>query len=168
VLWGVDDHLLPDRAPGAVLEVMDLIEDHQADLFESGRLGIDHVSKHLCCHHDDLGVTIDHVVAREQAHPLRSVSGHQVRILLIGEGFDRGGVERPLPTRARQMDRGLRHEGLPRPGGSGDDHRLPVRDRLCRLDLEVIRFERKLGPEGLERVGGSRGPHFLRTRRTSQ
>ena len=97
ILGSVDDHLLPDGAPGPVLEIVHLVQDHETDLVEPGSLGIDHVAKHLGRHDDDLGIPVDHVVPGQQSNPFRPVSGYEIREFLVGQCLDGSGVERALP-----------------------------------------------------------------------
>ena len=73
VLREVDDHLLPDRAPVGVLEVVDLVEHHPLEPLERARSGVDHVAQHLGGHHDDRRVAVDRVVAGEQSDLLGAV-----------------------------------------------------------------------------------------------
>ena len=101
ILRRVDDHLFPDGAPGPVLEIVHLVQDHETDLVESGPLGIDHVAEHLGRHDDDLGIPVDHVVPGQQPNPSRSVSGDEIRELLVGQCLYGRRVERALPSRAR-------------------------------------------------------------------
>ena len=89
---GVDDHLLPDRPPETILQVVDFIEH---DRIHGGKVGagVDHVAEHLGGHHHDRGVMVDGVVSGEQSDPAGPINLPEVTELLVGKGFQRGGVK---------------------------------------------------------------------------
>ncbi len=137
----VDDHLLPHRPPVGVLEVVDLVEHDEAQVLEVPA-GVDHVAEDLGGHHDHLGVSVDAVVAREQADSVGAVAPHQVAVLLVRQGLDRRRVEDPAVVLGQHpVDGVLGHHGLAGSGRSGDQHRLPPVDGRDRLLLERVEDE---------------------------
>ena len=71
--WREDDDLLPHPPAEGVLEVVDLVEDHEAEGHQLDRLGEQHVTQHFSGHHDHVGVAVDRRVAGQQSHPVGSV-----------------------------------------------------------------------------------------------
>ena len=144
---GVDDDLLPHRAPVGVLQVVDLVEDHVAQPVEGRRGGVDHVAQHLGGHHHHRRVAVDGVVPGQQADRLGAVAADQLPVLLVGQGLQRGGVEglgarrrgpgprrtgppRSCPIRsARPPPRSPRHRGRRGPGAGTRRARSPARRR---------------------------------------
>ena len=141
VVGCVDDHLLPHRTAVRVLEVVDLVEHDPREGVEGPGAGVDHVAEDLGGHHHDRRVTVDGVVPGQEADVRGAVAPDQVEELLVRQGLDRRGVERPLARRQRQLDGPLGHHGLARPGGRGDEDRSAVVDRRDRLDLEAVEDE---------------------------
>jgi hypothetical protein len=138
---GVDDDLLPHRAPVGVLQVVDLVEDDVAQVVQGARPCIDHVAEHLGRHHHDGCVTVDGVVAGEQPDPIGAESAQEVAVLLVRQRLDRGGVERLGPRGQRHVDRVLGHERLACAGRRGHQHRLVPVDGVERHDLELVELE---------------------------
>ncbi len=160
----MDDHLLPDRSPEPVLEVVDLVQDHELDPIETARTGIDHVAENLGRHDDDVGVAIDYVVAREESNLLGPVLVGQITELLVREGLDGSRVEDPLAVCQRFVDRRLGDERFPGTCGSRDHHGIAGVDHRDCFPLELVGFEWEGGEESLDRLA-----HRLRrVRRTSQ
>jgi hypothetical protein len=138
---GVDDDLLPHRAPVGVLEVVDLVEHHVAQPVEGRRAGVDHVAEDLGGHHDDGGVAVDGVVAGEEAHGPRPVRPHQVAVLLVGQRLEGRGVER-LPALGQGLGDGvLGHHRLPRPGRGRHQDRPAGVEGVEGAQLERVRLE---------------------------
>ena len=157
---GVDDHLLPDRPPETILQVVDLVE---YDRVHGGQIGagVNHVAEHFGGHHHDRGVMVDDVIAGEQTDPLAPVNLPEVAELLVGEGFQGGGVEHPFGVGQAQMDSRLGDQGLTGTGRGGNHHRLAHFHHFGRLHLKGVRGEREGIEEGMYL-------HFLRVRRISQ
>ncbi len=149
VLWKVDHHLLPDRAPIGILEEVHFVEHDETEVVQEPRAAVDHVAQDLGGHHDDGGVTVDRVVPGQQAHVVLAVHGDEVTELLVRERLDRRRVERPLPREASEVDAVLRHDGLAAPGRHRNDHVLATIERIERIDLESIDAERVLRDECL-------------------
>ena len=61
---------------------MHLVHDDEAEVVEDPPL-VEHVAQDLGGHHDDVGIGVDRVVAREQADPRRADPFAQVAILLV-------------------------------------------------------------------------------------
>jgi hypothetical protein len=114
----VDDDLLPHRSPEAVLQVVDFVEDHETDVVDRRRVGVDHVAQHLGRHHDDLGAAVDDVVAGEQPDPVGAVRADQIAELLVGERLDRRRVEHPGPALAARWMAASATRVLPAPVGA--------------------------------------------------
>ena len=108
----VDDHFLPDRAPVSVLQVMNLVENHIPQSVERRRRSVDHVAQDLGRHDDDRGGAVDRVVPGEQAYLLGSVTANQFPVLLVGQCFEGGGVERLAAGIESAVHRILGHDGL--------------------------------------------------------
>ena len=112
-VWGeVDDHFLPHGPAVGVLQEVHLVEHDHRQVAQSGAVAVDHVAQHFGGHHHHVGVGIDRVVAGEQTNPVRAQPCHEVVILLVGQGFDRRGVERPLAPCDDGVDGVLGHHGL--------------------------------------------------------
>ena len=90
-----DQHLFPDSASVGILDEVHLIEDDEAERSKGSCVGQQHVAEDLGRHHDDLGLRTDCGVACQQTDALRSVLRHQLTELLVREGLERCGVERP-------------------------------------------------------------------------
>ena len=135
---GVDDDLLPHRASESILEVVHLVEDHEAQVCQRIDVCIDHVAEDLGGHHDDRSIAVDHVVPSQQTDQVGTVLVHEIAELLVGQRLDGRGVEDPLPAFQRQMNRHLGDQGLSRPGGCRDDHVASGFDRLGGIPLEGI------------------------------
>ena len=147
VLGEVDDDLLPHRPPEPVGEVVDLVHHHVAETAQGRRPGIHHVAQHLGGHDHHGRLAVDRRVTRQQADLRRPVDAHEVVVLLVGEGLDRGRVERLAAGRQREVDRELPHDGLACAGGSRDQHAPAGLDRLAGPDLEVVEGELQGGEE---------------------
>jgi hypothetical protein len=79
----VDQHLLPHSSPIRVLQVVDLVQDHELQALEGSALLVQHVAEHLGGHDDEGGLRIDGVVAGQQPHPAGAVAGGEVPELLV-------------------------------------------------------------------------------------
>jgi hypothetical protein len=137
----VDQHLLPDRPPDPVLEVVDLVHDHVAKAAQGRAALVQHVAEHLGGHHHHRGLAVDGVVAGEQADLGRPVAGHEVAELLVGQRLQRGGVERLAARPQGQPDRELPHHRLAGPGGRRDQRALAGGKREAAAALEVVQVE---------------------------
>ncbi len=140
VLWRVEDHLLPDRPPVAVLQVVHFVEDHEVEAGEADGIGVDHVSKDFGGHHDDGGVRVDRVVPGQQPDSLAAEPFAEVAELLVGESLQGGRVERTVSCRQREVDRVFGDDRLARAGGRRHEHRSPLVDQVeCPLLERVER-----------------------------
>ena len=148
---GLDDDLLPDRAPVGVLEVVDLVEDHVAQALEAGRPGVDHVAQHLGGHDDDRGVAVDGVVPGQQPDRLRPVAADQLAVLLVRQRLERGGVERLAALGQGPVHGVLRHHRLARPGRRGHHHAAAGVEGVEGLPLEPVQLEAAAGPRTPDR-----------------
>jgi hypothetical protein len=167
----VDDDLLPHRAAGGVLEVVDLVEHHVAQAGQRGRLRVDHVAQHLGGHHHHRGLAVDRVVAGEQADVVVAERPAEVAELLVRQRLQGRRVEDLAALGPGPGDGVLRDQRLARPGRRGDEDGLAVVEGVERPPLEGVERE---APGGLERVAhrvGARPPvrrpvgrHFLRIR----
>jgi hypothetical protein len=90
----VDEHLLPDRAADPVLQVVDLVHDHEAQAGQGRAALVEHVAQHLGGHHHHRRIAVDGVVAGEQADVGGVVARDEVAELLVGQRLQRRGVER--------------------------------------------------------------------------
>ncbi len=134
----LEDDLLPHRAAVAVLEVVDLVEDHHAQIVEIGATRVDHVSKHFGGHHHDLSVSVDGVVTGQQTDPLGSEAVAEVAELLVRERLYRCRVERAQPLAGSGIDGVVGNERLSRPCRSRDQHGSAIVEGVEREALEPI------------------------------
>jgi hypothetical protein len=139
----VDDDLLPDPAPLAILEIVDLVEHDHPDILEVRAIGIHHVAQHLGGHHHDRGGAVDRVVTGQQAHGVVAMSPAEVAELLVGQRLERSGVDGAPAHGPGPGDGGLGDHRLARPGGCRHDDGSPAIDGVGRFDLESIRGEGK-------------------------
>jgi hypothetical protein len=94
VLRGLDHDLLPHRAPGIVVDVVDLVEDHIADVVKAAGILVDQVAKDLGGHHHRRRLLVNGVLAGDQADIALAVLAFEVAELLVAEGLQRRGVDR--------------------------------------------------------------------------
>ena len=134
---GVDDHLLPHRPPGPVLQIMHLVQHHRLH-FGQVVPHVDHVAQHFGGHHHHRGAPVHRVVPGEQTHPFASVNPAQVAEFLVGQGFDGSGVKSPPAPAQAHLHRPFRHQSLARPGGGRHHHRRPPFHRLQSRCLKRI------------------------------
>ena len=66
-LGQVNDHLFPDTAAKTVGEVVHFVHHDEAKTRQRRRRRVQHVAQHLGRHHDDRRLTVDRVVAGQQA-----------------------------------------------------------------------------------------------------
>ena len=138
---GVDQDLLPDRPPVRVLEEVHLVEHDPLQAVQRRRTGVDHVAQHLGGHDHHRSVRVDGVVAGEEAHPARAEHGDQIRVLLVGQRLDRGGVEGLCANGQSPGDGVLTDDGLARPGRGRHQDVASGVDALDRLALEAVEGE---------------------------
>ena len=81
--WQVDDDLFPYLATCQILQVVDLVENHDAEIIERSRVGIDHVAQHLGRHHHDRRITIDDVISGEETDTPLAIPRAEVAKLLV-------------------------------------------------------------------------------------
>ena len=131
--WTVDDGLLPDGAPLAVVHVVALIQHHRLhprQRIVQLALAVEHVAENLRGHHHHRRLPIDGQVPREQPHPLGTERSAKIPQLLVGQGLEGGGVKYPPSMGQRPVDgvfpdqrftgprRGAHHQGLALVDGS--------------------------------------------------
>ena len=144
VVGQMQDHLFPHRAAHPVGQKMHLVHDDVRKPVQCRRIRVEHVSQHFGGHHHDVGVAVDRLVAGEQADLLRTVSAHQIVVLLVAQRLDWRGVE-ALPARGQGQVHGeLAHHRLTRAGRCADQDAVSVLQRLARAPLEVIEPKRQL------------------------
>ncbi len=141
VLGQVDDHLLPHRTAEPVGEVVHLVHDDVGEAGQGGGPRVEHVAQHLGGHDDHGGLAVERGVAGEQPHRRGTVPRHQVVVLLVAQGLDRRGVERLAPARQGEVHGELAHHRLARARRGGDQHAVPLLQRLAGLDLERVELE---------------------------
>ena len=151
----VDDHLFPHRAARGVLEIVHLVEHGVAQPVERRGARVDHVAQHLGGHHHDRRVTVDHVVAREQADVVGAVHADEIAVLLVRQCLQGRGVEGLLARVERGRDRVLGHEGLARAGRGRNEHRAAGVEDVEGAPLEVVERKRVLRDEALPQPDAS-------------
>ena len=176
----VDDHLFPDRAAEPVGEIVHLVEHDIAERGQRRRARVQHVAQDLGGHHDHRRLAVNAVIAGEQADAVRGVAADQVRVLLVGQGLDRGGVE-ALPALGQSQVHGeLTDHRLARSRRRGEQDPVTGVQRPAGADLEIVELEVIESPErgelrpvlGLAPAGGGitvrgahRGAHAIKSRR---
>ena len=148
-------HFFPDAAAVGILNEVHFVEDDGVQTAQEVRTGEQHVAEHLGGHDHHRGLWFDSRVAGQEADVLRAVGRHQVAVLLVGQRFERRGVEGLAAGLERPVHRVGRHQCLARPGGGRDEHGVSGLERLEGLELEVIGREGKLRFEipSLARLG---------------
>ncbi|SIJ32593.1 Uncharacterised protein [Mycobacteroides abscessus subsp. abscessus] len=147
----VDDHLLPHGTAEPVGEVVDLVEDDEAEVIEAARVVVEHVAQDLGGHDDDRRIPADRRVPGEESDVLGAVDGDEIGELLVAQRLDRGGVEHPGAGVHREVDGELGDDRLAGPGRRGDEDVLALLELLARLDLEVVELEVGAGEEPTQR-----------------
>ncbi|SKL34982.1 Uncharacterised protein [Mycobacteroides abscessus subsp. massiliense] len=146
VLGKVQNHLFPHRTAEPVGQEMHLVHHDVGKAMQCGRIRVQHVAQYLGGHHHHRSIRVDRRIAREQADLLGPVDGHQIVVLLVAQGLDRGGVEALAPRREGQVHREFPDDGLTRAGGRADQHTMPVLQRSTGAHLK--RIEREAQPLG--------------------
>ena len=143
---------------------MDLVEDHGVEAFEQVGSGQQHVAQHLGRHHHDWGSGFDGRVAGQEPDVLGPIGGTQLAVFLVGQGFEWSRVKGLGAAEQGPVDGVGGDEGLARSGRGRDEHAVPGVEGTKRLELEVVRRERKLGFEVplLTRRRGGPGEHGQR------
>ena len=136
----MEHDLFPDRSSKGVLEVVHLVHDDERQIVEGTSL-VEHVAQDFGGHHDDVGVGVDRVVAREQADPRRADPFAQIAILLVGERLDRGRVERASAFAQRPVDRMFGDDRLAAAGWGGDEDGSSGIEVLDGLQLKAVKGE---------------------------
>jgi hypothetical protein len=75
---------------------VDLVEDDDPQIVQDGARLVDHVAQDLRRHHDQRSLAVDAVVSCEQPDVAGRVGAREVPELLVREGLERRGVEKPL------------------------------------------------------------------------
>ena len=143
---GLDDDLLPDRAPRVLVDVVDLIENHPGHPLQGEGVVVDQVAKDLGGHHHHLGEGPDRGLAGDQADAVLAVAPAEVTELLVGEGLEGGGVEDALAAVAAfetAPDHPLRDYRLAAGGGSADQYPLMTLQGRDGLHLEGVEPKRQ-------------------------
>ncbi len=144
----VDDDLLPHGAAEAIGEVVHLVHHHVAEVRQRLRVRVQHVAQHLGGHHDDACIAVDVGVAGEEPHLVGAVDFDELPELLVRQRLHGSRVERLLAgAEHREMDRELPHDRLAGARRRGDQHAVPVFQRLAAGDLEGIEGEALDGGE---------------------
>ena len=142
-----DEDLLPHAAAVAVLNEVDLVEDHGVETLEEVGPGEEHVPQDLGRHHDHGRPWAQRGVAGQEPDVLLAVGGDELAVLLVGEGLEGRRVE-GLATRAqRTVHRVGRDERLARPGRRGDEDGMARVEGPERLLLELVEGEGQVGFE---------------------
>ena len=137
----VDDDLFPDRAAEPVGEVVDFVEDDEAEVRQSRHVVVEHIAQHFGGHDDDRRITSDRCVTGEEPDVLGPMDLGQVVELLVAQRLDRGGVEDPFALTACQLHGKFRDERLACSGRRRDQHVLALLQMPAGLDLEVVEGE---------------------------
>ena len=143
ILGQVQDHLFPHRAAHPVGQEVHLVHHHMRKSVQRIRPGVQHVAQHLGGHDHHRRVTVDRLVAGQQADVLRAVAADQIVVLLVAQRLDRRGVEALSARRQRQVHRELADDGLARAGRRAHQHAVAAFQRLTRLPLERIEPKRQ-------------------------
>ena len=134
----VQDDLLPHRAAKAVGQEVDLIHHHMRKTVERGRIGVDHVPQHLGGHDHHGCRGIDRRIAGEQTDGLRTVCPDQIRVLLVAQRLDGGGVKALRAGGQGEMHGELADDRLARAGGRTHQDAVSVGERRAGITLERI------------------------------
>ena len=164
----MQDHFLPHRAAHAVGQEVHLVHHHIGQSVQCMRIGVEHVAQHFGGHHHDVRVTVDRLVAGEQADAFGSVAGHQIVVLLVAQRLDRRGVEALPPGGQRQVHRELADDGLAGTGRGTDQDTATVLERDAGVGLKGVQGERQARGEVAQlrtRLGVRRRCGFWRHRR---
>ena len=123
MLRQVDEDFFPHRAALAVVEEVDLVEHHGAQVVQ-GLASEQHVAEDLGGHHQAGGVPPDDQVSGDQPDLVGAVQPHVVPELLVGEGLDGRGVDHLLTIGEGLLHDPVGDDGLPRAGRRTDEGRL--------------------------------------------
>ena len=138
----VDDDLLPHRPAEAIGEVVHLVHHDVAEAPQRGRVGVEHVAKHLGGHHHDPRVAVDVRVAGEKAHLVGAVHLLQLAELLIRQRLDGRRVERLVARLAhREMDGELADDRLAGARGRCDQDASTLFECAASRQLEGVERE---------------------------
>ena len=140
----VNDHFLPHRAAHLIRQVVDLVEDDDAQVAQ-GCACVDHVAQDLCRHDDDRGTGVDRRVSGRQADVIRAVQVAQLQVLLVGQCLDRRRVERAHSLLEGDVGTELADDRLSRTGGGGNEDGAASLDGIECLDLERVRGKAQRG-----------------------
>jgi hypothetical protein len=138
----VDQDFFPHGASIGVLEVVDLVHDHDIEVLEGGAPLVQHVPEHLRGHDHDGGLAVDRVVAGQEPHAAGSVLGHEIPELLVGQRLERRGVERLPSSGQGSLDGELGHHRLAGARRGGHQHGLARLQRADRPHLILVQSER--------------------------
>ena len=156
VLGKHDDHLLPHHPALGVVDVVYLVEHHPLHVPDEIRAAVQHRAQNLRGHDQTRGVRSDADVAGEQTDV--EPGALEVAELLVRDGLDRGGVNRPRAVLSRQRERVLRHRRLPGGRVRRHEHALPALETIHSLLLEHVQSEREAVRED-GRLAAKRGVH---------
>eukprot|EP00967_Tisochrysis_lutea_P135640 scaffold240983_cov30-Tisochrysis_lutea.AAC.5 len=153
--WISSSHCVTRRALAIVAESatslalgVELIKDHHAHSPAAAAedhllLLKQHVTIHLCRHHQDVRVAVDLRVTCEEPDRLTPENALQVSKLLVGERLERRSVDSSLSPRECSVEPNLSHGRLARAGGRGENHRAPLMQRVHRVELELVELKRE-------------------------
>ena len=140
----VDHDLLPRGAAFGILEIVELVEDHDAQAGEDARLGgrtgpvVQHRPEHLGRHHQHRRAWVDSPVAGDEAHLVGPEPAGEVAVLLVAECLQRRRVDGGDAGREGTRDRVVGDEGLARARGRHDEYRPLLVEGVHRLELESV------------------------------
>ena len=150
----MNDHFLPHRAAHLIRQVVDLVENDDAQIAQ-GCARIDHVARHLRRHDDDGSTRVDGRVARSQADVGGPKKIAQLEVLLIGQSLDRGRVESAHPLLKGDVSAKLADDRLSGTCGCGNEDGAASLDGVECLDLERVRSEAQRGDPACAQRRGS-------------
>ena len=152
----VNDHFLPDWAAHLIRQVVDLVEDDDAQVAQRCAR-VDHVAQDLCRHNDDWGTGVHRRVSGREADVVRAVQVAQFQVLLVGQSLDRRRVERAHSLLEGDVSAKLADDRLSCTCGCSNEDGAASLDGIECLDLERVRGEAQRGhPTGAQRRGGLR------------
>ena len=137
----MDDDLFPHRPTEPVGEVVNFVEDDEAEIRQTRHVVVEHIAQHFGGHDDDRRIAADRRVTGEQPDIVCPMDLGEVVEFLIAQRLDRRGVEDPFALAPGQFHGELRDERLACAGRRRDQHVLPFLQVTAGFDLEVVEGE---------------------------
>ena len=163
----VDQHLLPGGAALFVVEEVDLIDDHAAEVGDL-LAGEQHVPQDLGGHDPAGRVAADHQIAGDEAHLVLAQDPAVVAELLVGQGLDRRGEDDLFALAEGLLHQPVGDDGLAGAGRRRHEHALAPVEGGDGLGLKAVEHKAAVA-QGLRGVGigggglrGALGPHQVR------